>query len=102
MRITTRAAAAAALSIAFLVPATAASAQYTGGGGAEVEPDDGDVLPADEELNGAEAGPAAVETAPTGSLPITGGDVVGLTVAGGGAIAIGALMVRRSRRPVPA
>jgi hypothetical protein len=42
--------------------------------------------------------PAAVESAPSGSLPFTGGDVVGLTVIGAGALAIGTVLVRRSRK----
>jgi hypothetical protein len=97
MRITTRAAAVGVLSIAFLVPAGAASAQYIGGGDTEVPPDNGEVIGED-----ATREPAAVEAAPSGTLPITGGDVVGLTVAGGSAIAVGAVLVHRSRRAVTA
>ena len=41
--------------------------------------------------------PAAVEAAPSGSLPFTGGDVAGLVVIGGAALGVGVLMVRRSR-----
>lgn len=44
--------------------------------------------------------PAA--TAPTdvagGSLPVTGGDIVGLTVIGAAAVGTGVVLVRRSRR----
>jgi LPXTG-motif cell wall-anchored protein len=48
-------------------------------------------------------GPAAQQaTAPSGSLPVTGGDVAGLLLLGGGAIAGGAVLVRRSRRHQPA
>lgn len=50
--------------------------------------------------NGATAGaPAAAEaaSAPSGSLPFTGGDVAGLVLVGGAAIGAGALMIRRSR-----
>ncbi|MDP8993062.1 MAG: hypothetical protein M3N31_08455 [Actinomycetota bacterium] len=35
-------------------------------------------------------------------LPVTGGDIVGLTVMGLGALGVGTVLVRRSRRPVPA
>ena len=41
--------------------------------------------------------PAAVESAPTGSLPFTGGDVVGITVIGAAALGLGTIMVRRSK-----
>jgi hypothetical protein len=70
-----------------------------------------DEAPAVEETGGAPAGAevlgesetapaaaAAAETAPSGTLPFTGGDVVGMTVVGAAAVGIGAVMVRRSRR----
>lgn len=67
------------------------------GGGEAVSPggaEEGEVGP-----TGNDAGAAAgVETAPSGSLPITGGDVVGLVVMGGAALAIGGALVARSRR----
>jgi hypothetical protein len=80
--------------------------------------DDGDVLGGDTEDNptggetvgvpgGVEAGTATVgggagagagaATAPSGSLPLTGGDVLGLTAMGAAALAVGGAMVRRSR-----
>ena len=34
----------------------------------------------------------------TGTLPVTGGDIVGLTLIGLGAVAVGTVMTRRSRR----
>lgn len=38
-----------------------------------------------------------------GSLAVTGGDIVGLTIIGAGAIGVGTLLVRRTRRaPQPA
>jgi LPXTG-motif cell wall-anchored protein len=42
--------------------------------------------------------PAAAGTSAARSLPITGGDMAGLTALGLGAIATGSVMVRRSRR----
>jgi hypothetical protein len=39
----------------------------------------------------------AATSAPSGTLPFTGGDVAGLVVVGGAAIAVGTVMVRRSR-----
>lgn len=43
---------------------------------------------------------AVVETSPVssgGALPFTGGDVIGLTILGGGAIGAGAVLLRRTR-----
>jgi hypothetical protein len=40
---------------------------------------------------------AAAESAPSGTLPFTGGDVAGLTIAGVGAVALGTLLMRRNR-----
>jgi len=45
---------------------------------------------------------AAQQTAPSGSLPITGGDVVGMTIIGAGALAVGTVLVRRSRKSAAA
>lgn len=54
---------------------------------------------AGEEAGGDDTGAAgAAQTAPTGSLPITGGDAVGLAVIGAAAVATGTVLVRRSRR----
>lgn len=63
----------------------------------------GEVLPesavdADEPIG--DVASAEVETArsaPSGTLPLTGGDVVQLAVIGVGAIGVGAVLVRRSR-----
>lgn len=46
---------------------------------------------------GAETG-AAGAAAPSGTLPVTGGDIAGLALIGAGAVAAGAVLVRRSRR----
>lgn len=40
---------------------------------------------------------AAEQTAPSGTLPFTGGDIVGLTAFGTVALAVGLVLVRRSR-----
>jgi hypothetical protein len=40
--------------------------------------------------------PAAAKAA---SLPVTGGDIVGLTLIGGAAVAAGTMLARRTRRP---
>ena len=66
--------------------------------GSETPPDEGGetvVVPggAEQPRGTTASGP----TAPSGSLPFTGGDVVGLTVVGAAALAVGALLVRRSR-----
>jgi hypothetical protein len=77
--------------------------------------DDANVLPSetDQGVSTSGGGPAAVETpavtpaadtapavstAPSGSLPFTGGDVVGMAVIGFGALALGTLMVLRSKK----
>ena len=104
--------AAIALLLAF-APATAAGAQTctddpaycesveNDGAGADTE-----VSPsADEGVTGggnAEAGAnadagAGAATAPSGTLPFTGGDVVGIAIIGAAAIGLGALLVRRSK-----
>jgi len=73
--------------------------------GAEVEPGDSEAPtggPIDVEVP--TGGPAQVETqpqpaaAPTGGLPLTGGDVLGMAGIGAGAVAIGTVLVRRSKR----
>ena len=76
-----------------------------GGGGAEV-----DDRPAPASSGGPakveSGGPANVESgnpvggpvnAPTGGLPITGGDVLGMATVGAVAIALGGVLVRRSK-----
>lgn len=67
--------------------------------GGTVEPGDAE-KPGEATTGGAgtaQPGPAAAE-APSGSLPVTGGDVVGLTLIGLFAVGTGAVLVRRSRR----
>lgn len=73
------------------------------GGGAEADtggrPSD---APAANDSGGSAGGPAAgpaggPANAPTGALPITGGDVVGMATIGAVAIALGAVLVRRSK-----
>lgn len=78
-------------------------------------PDNGNVLPAEASQGGgagadtgapgsADTGaPASAEapaatTAPSGSLPFTGGDVVGMVIIGAGAVALGSVLVLRSKR----
>ena len=46
----------------------------------------------------AQAEVPVAEEAPSGNLPLTGGDVLGMTVIGAGAIAVGTVLVRRSKR----
>ena len=64
---------------------------------AEVLPEDVVAKPAQAEIPEEAAVPAAQE-APSGSLPLTGGDVVGMSIIGAGAIAVGTVLVRRSKR----
>ena len=45
-------------------------------------------------------GVSAARTAGT-TLPVTGGDIAGLTLMGLGAVGVGAVLVRRSRRTAP-
>ena len=66
--------------------------------GAEVDAG-AEVLP--EEVVAPTGAPAQAEVpaeAPSGSLPLTGGDVLGMSVIGAGAIAVGTVLVRRSKR----
>ena len=71
---------------------------------AEVEDADAEVLPEETVAEPAqvevpeEAPAPAAQQSPSGSLPFTGGDVVGMTVIGAGAIALGTVLVRRSKR----
>lgn len=60
----------------------------------------GGSLPANESRTGAPAGALAENresSAPSGGLPVTGGDILGLTLVGAGAIGTGVFLVRRSR-----
>jgi hypothetical protein len=71
--------------VATLVPVAAAgAADYPGGG---TPPDVSD----NTEVQGAQAARS------TSTLPLTGGDVVGLALIGAGAVGVGAVAVRRSR-----
>jgi LPXTG-motif cell wall-anchored protein len=91
---------------------------FGGVAGAQVGTDQSDVLPNNEtttsttvandqlgeEVTAPEAMPgqeattgAAAQAAPSGSLPLTGGDVVGLAVIGAAAVGTGAVLMRRSR-----
>ena len=63
----------------------------------EVLPEETVAKPAQVEVPEEAAVPAAQE-APSGSLPLTGGDVVGMSIIGAGAIAVGTVLVRRSKR----
>lgn len=71
------------------------SAPASGAPGSQAE-----VLPESESRTGApaSAAPADLSTAPGGGLPFTGGDVLGLTLLGAGALGTGVVLVRRSRR----
>jgi hypothetical protein len=77
-----RAAAAGGLIVGVLVPATSAFAVYG-------EPDPGS--------GGADNGVAS-DPGDGGSLPLTGGDVLGLTMVGGALAFGGTLLARNSRR----
>jgi hypothetical protein len=115
MRMYSKAAAVGVAALAVFVPMSAAHADpcdegdvaycspdVPRGGGA----DSGEVLPSDQEQHPT-GGPATAEepktdaapaAAPSGSLPFTGGDVVGMTVIGAGALGVGALLVRKSKK----
>lgn len=72
-----------------LLPLGAASAApYPNGGGTTV------VRPNSSQQSSQVAGTTAARS----TLPITGGDAVGLAVIGGASAGIGAVLVRRSRR----
>ncbi|HEX4906753.1 MAG TPA: hypothetical protein VFU93_14945 [Acidimicrobiales bacterium] len=72
---------------------TAGNGGTTGGGtavlGAESEAPTGAVS--------AESGGAAAATAPSGALPITGGDVIGIAAFGAAAVGLGTILVKRSK-----
>jgi hypothetical protein len=55
-------------------------------------------LPDTEVLGEQQVRPAAVQAAAQESLPVTGGDLAGLAVIGAGAMGVGTVLVRRSRR----
>jgi LPXTG-motif cell wall-anchored protein len=112
MKILSKVAALAVLLVGLVLPAAAAGAQqtYPAPAAPEVQSsndappvvDDGEVL-AEEEVRdggavlGVEDVAGTSDEAPSGALPLTGGDVVGLAAIGAAAVGIGALLVRRSR-----
>ena len=51
------------------------------------------VQPASEEL----PAETATDTAPSGELAFTGGDVLGMTIIGAGALGVGTILVKRSK-----
>ncbi len=63
-----------------------------GGGGA------GNVVAPFADVRGAQVTRGGAGAGDRGGLPVTGGDVVGLTIMGLGAVGIGTLLVRRSHR----
>jgi 5'-nucleotidase len=122
MKILSKVAALAVLLVGLVLPAVAAGAgaeqtypappapdvQSSSDGevlGEEDVRDDGEaptgVLGESETNGGAVLGEEDVagisDEAPSGSLPLTGGDVVGMAVIGAAAVGIGAVLVRRSR-----
>jgi hypothetical protein len=64
-----------------------------------VPTDNGGVLGNEQEKPAVQEQPAAVQndTAPSGELAFTGGDVLGMTVIGAGALGVGTILVRRSK-----
>jgi LPXTG-motif cell wall-anchored protein len=88
-----RAAALAGITVALLVPAGAAHAEeclYPANCQVKTE--------VDEQVRADAVTSQPAAAASGGTLPVTGGDAVGLAVIGAGAVAVGALLVRRSRR----
>ena len=80
------------------VPTIAVAQAYPGGTVQERETDDGDkgdVLGVTESRAQVEG----VQAVRGETLPLTGTDVVGLTILGGGLVAGGVVLVRRTRRP---
>lgn len=97
MKIILRVAGIAAVLLASFLPMAAASATdcvapYCKPHVPTPSGEDGGVLPSEQEK------PAvAPSTAPSGELPFTGGDVIGLTIIGAGALGLGTVLVRRSK-----
>jgi hypothetical protein len=129
MKHISKVAALGALGIAVLLPTSAHAAEGQCTDPASVDycspgtPSGGGVLPSESEQGGGgSAGgpataeqtpsgvpvgaPAAAETtpaaAPSGSLPFTGGDVVGMTIIGAGALGLGTVLVRRTKKTTTA
>lgn len=78
-------------SLAVFAPATAGAQDYPGG------TTDERVLSDQQDRPAADPGTGAVAAAQQ-TLPVTGGDLLGLTVLGVGLVGGGAVVVRRSRR----
>ena len=69
-----------------------------GGAGGAAGEDGAEVLGAESEApTDADAVGAGAATAPSGSLPITGGDVVGIAALGAVAVGLGTVLVKRSK-----
>jgi hypothetical protein len=68
----------------------------TSGGSTDVAPGSGESTPVGAPAS-AENAPTAA-TAPSGTLPFTGGDVVGMAIIGAGALGIGTVLVKRSKK----
>lgn len=82
-----------AIAITLAIPGVAAAEDY-------VNQEQPKVLGEGQARTDAEPAPAAASAGDTrgGSLPITGGDVAGLTAIGVAAVGVGTALVRRSRR----
>lgn len=100
MKIILRLAGIAAVLLASFLPMTAANAvdcvpPYCKPNVPTPSGEDGGVLPSESEKPAVI--PASDSQAPSGELPFTGGDVIGLTIIGAGALGLGTIMVRRSK-----
>lgn len=94
----------AAAGVSALALASPASAQYVTPEPPRSGPAIDNQLPTqllaeDVEVGAAAAGRANVAGTRRSGLPVTGGDVIGLTALGAGAIAAGTLLRRRHRQP---
>ncbi|MGD9797549.1 MAG: LPXTG cell wall anchor domain-containing protein [Acidimicrobiia bacterium] len=90
-----RAAALIGITMAFALPAGAAAAAESCTYPATCEPTG---QPQTEVKAGSQSTTRAEPAAASATLPVTGGDVVGMTVLGAGALAVGTILVRRSRK----
>jgi len=89
-------AAAGVVSAGVLVPASAAlAADYPDGGSTSTVTDDPGQVSSSGQSRGTEV---AGKTQVKGELPFTGGDVAALAAIGGGAVAIGGLLVVQTRK----
>ena len=94
----------AAFAVALIGAPVAAGAQGYPGGTTEVrDSNESSVLDNAVENPAPAVANTSTSSAPTNTLPVTGGDVVGLVLIGGGLVAGGTVLVRRARRsPQPA